>query len=45
MLLLIERLGYCGDRPACQLTFTFYWPTADRWEAADFDVQVTAPPR
>jgi glucoamylase len=44
------RLGvHVADLPTddlavgATLQFTFYWPTADRWEAVDFAVQVIPP--
>jgi hypothetical protein len=41
---------YVPDLPIAKLPvstvlhFTFYWPTAGRWEGADFTVEVTTPP-
>jgi glucoamylase len=40
---------YVADLPTARLPvgtalrFTFYWPTADRWEGTDFVVEVTPP--
>lgn len=46
----IELGVYVADLPIAKLPvsmvlhFTFYWPTAGRWEGADFTVEVTTPP-